>query len=33
VMGSAVPDVGSHSPTAATVRTWTWLRSNRADNP
>jgi hypothetical protein len=33
VMGSAVPDVGSHSPTAATVRTWTWLRGNRADNP
>jgi hypothetical protein len=25
VMGSAVSEIGSHSPTAATVRTWMWL--------
>ena len=33
VMGSAAPDIGSHSPTAATVRTWMWLHKNRAGNP
>jgi hypothetical protein len=33
VMGSAAPDMGSHSPTAATVRTWMWLHKSRADNP
>ena len=33
VMGSAAPDIGSHSPTAATVRTWMWLHKNRAGTP
>jgi hypothetical protein len=33
VMGSAVSDTGPHNPTAATVRTWMWLRRDRADNP
>lgn len=33
MMGSAVPDVGSHSPAAATVRTRMWLHRNRAGNP
>ena len=32
VMGSAVSDRGSHSPLAATVRTWMWLQKSRADN-
>lgn len=29
VVGSAVPDRGSHSPNAATVRTWMSLRESR----
>jgi hypothetical protein len=33
VAGSAAPDMGLHSPTAAAVRTWMWLQKNRADNP
>ena len=33
VMGSAVPDMASHSPTAATVRTWMWLHKSRAGHP
>jgi len=33
VMGSAAPDMVSHSPTAATVRTWMWLHKSRSDNP
>jgi hypothetical protein len=33
VMGSTVPDIGSRSPTAATVRTWMWLHKDRAGNP
>ena len=32
VVGSAASDIGSHSPTAATVRTWMWLHKSRADN-
>ena len=32
VAGSATPDMGLHSPTAAAVRTWMWLHKNRADN-
>ena len=33
VMGSAVPDMALHSPTAATVRTWMWLHKSRAGHP
>jgi hypothetical protein len=33
VAGSAAPDMGLHSPTAAAVRTWMWLQKNRSDNP
>jgi hypothetical protein len=32
VMGSAAPGIESHSPSAATVRTWMWLHKNQADN-
>jgi CHASE2 domain-containing sensor protein len=33
VIGSAAPDVGSQSHTAAMVRTWMWLHRDRTDHP
>jgi len=29
VLGSSVPNVGPHSPTAAMVRAWAWLDADR----